>query len=163
MFILQLIPNKTLLVRYKGYLNTKSFPNRLIYPTVTATKTNAKSSPTLIWQHTNNSPQYSTSQVAIVHHLDMPIMRQRAFHIAPGNTTFLNIIFNLNNITSLTTQLKPKPPCTVMIITSISTIKIINNQERKTRFQSLQHFTQQIRRQVENHLDLFVMSFSHFC
>ena len=23
-------------------------------------------------------------QVAIVHHLDMPIMRQRAFHIAPG-------------------------------------------------------------------------------
>ena len=24
------------------------------------------------------------AQVAIVHHLDMPIMRQRAFHIAPG-------------------------------------------------------------------------------
>ena len=23
-------------------------------------------------------------QVAIVHHLDMPIMRQRAFHVAPG-------------------------------------------------------------------------------
>ena len=27
---------------------------------------------------------FSFSQVAIVHHLDMPIMRQRAFHIAPG-------------------------------------------------------------------------------
>lgn len=32
-------------------------------------------------------------KVAVVHHLDMPIIRQRAFHVAPGTENQVSLLF----------------------------------------------------------------------